>query len=74
MTQEQENTQVPSEAELKMAMYMAPVEQAVRSVQTTEELLMIASVMAYKSRQIFDALIGEEQRKKIFRDIADNKL
>jgi hypothetical protein len=35
---------------------------------------MIASVMAYKSRQIFDALIGEEQRKKIFRDIADNKL
>jgi hypothetical protein len=70
----EETNKVPTEEELKMIMYMAPVEQAVRNVKTTEELLMIASVMAYKSRQIFDALIGEEQRKKIFRDIADNKL
>jgi DNA polymerase III sliding clamp (beta) subunit (PCNA family) len=70
----EETDKVPTEEELKMAMYMAPVEQAVRNVKTTEELLMIASVMAYKSRQIFDALIGEEQRKKIFRDIADDKL
>ena len=70
----EENNSVPSPEDVKMAMYMAPVEQAVKGVQTTQELLMIASVMTYKARQIFDALIGEEERNKIFRNISEGKL
>ena len=76
MTQEQqtEQAQISSAEEIKMAQYMLPVESAVKNAQTPEELLMIASVMIYKSRLIFDALIGEEQRKLIFRNIADGKI
>ena len=69
-----EEQKTPSPEELKMAAYMAPVEQAVKNVQTTEELLMIASVMTYKARQIFDALIGEDERNKIFKNISEGKL
>lgn len=71
---QEEQAPVSSAEELKMAQYMLPVETAVKNAQTPEELLMIASVMTYKARLIFDALIGEEQRKKIFRDIADGKI
>ena len=69
---EEQTKQPPVEAQ--MAAYMLPIEQPVKSVKTTEELLMIASIMTYKAKQIFDALIGEDERNKIFKNISEGKL
>lgn len=71
---EQNDDNFSEEQQARMAIFMAPVEQAVRNVETTEDLLMLASVMTYKARQIFDALVGEDARRKILKDVAEGRL
>jgi hypothetical protein len=53
-----------------MAELMYPIDQRILMCDDREDLLMLACAMMQRSKEIFDAELGEEGRKKMFEDVA----
>ena len=53
----------------RMTELMAPVEQQIMMCDNSEDLLMMACAMMTTVKEIFDNQIGEEGRKKMFKDL-----
>ena len=47
---------------------MAPVEQQIMMCDTREELLMMACAMQQRTTEIFEAELGIEGRKQMYKD------
>jgi len=52
--------------EKRMSELMGPIDQQIQMTDTREEMLMIACAMMQRTREIFDAELGEEGRKQMF--------
>ena len=59
----------PNKVELRMRELMQPVDQQIMMCDNTEDLLMMACAMLQRSKNIFDDVLGEEGRRKMFKDI-----
>jgi|TARA_B110000902_G_C14270675_1_gene573013 hypothetical protein len=46
-----------------------PIDEAILSCDSREEILMLASLMQTSLKTIYDTQIGTEGRKKMFRDL-----
>ena len=58
-----------SDVQKRMAELMAPVEQQIMMCDDRQDLLMMACAMMQRTREIFDQTLGEEGRKKMFKDL-----
>ena len=54
--------------EQRMAELMYPIDQRILMCDDREDLLMLACAMLQRTREIFDAELGEEGRKQMFQD------
>ena len=52
----------------RMDELMAPVEQQIMMCDTREELLMMACAMQQRTTEIFEAELGIEGRKQMYKD------
>jgi hypothetical protein len=55
---------------VRMKELIKPIDEAVMMCDSREEVLMLASVMMIRLKDIFDAQIGKEGRKTMFMDFA----
>ena len=55
---------------VRMSELVRPIDEAVMMCDSREEVLMLASVMMIRLKDIFDAQIGKEGRKIMFMDFA----
>ena len=55
---------------VSMKELIKPIDEAVMMCDSREEVLMLASVMMIRLKDIFDAQIGKEGRKTMFMDFA----
>ena len=46
-----------------------PIDQQILMCDNREDLLMMASVMLSRTKEIFDLELGEEGRKEMFKDL-----
>jgi len=53
----------------KMTELSKPIDVAILSCDSREEILMLASLMQTSLKTIYDTQIGTEGRKKMFRDL-----
>jgi len=58
-----------SEVQKRMKELMAPVEQQIMMCDDREDQLMMACAMLQRTRELFDYHLGEEGRKKMFKDL-----
>lgn len=58
-----------SEVEQRMHELMAPVEQQIMMCDDEKDLLMMACAMLQRTREIFDQTLGEEGRRKMFKEL-----
>jgi len=58
-----------SEIQKRMADLMRPIEQQILMCDDREDQLMMACAMLQRTRELFDYHIGEEGRKKMFKDL-----
>ena len=58
-----------SEVEQRMRELMAPVEQQIMMCDDEKDLLMMACAMMQRTREIFDQTLGEEGRRKMFKEL-----
>lgn len=54
----------------QMSELMAPIDEAMATIESREQALMLACAMLQRTREIFDATLGEEGRKEMFRPLA----
>jgi hypothetical protein len=59
----------PDAVKRRMAELMQPVDQQIMMCDDTQELLMIACAMLQRVTEIFEDTLGEEGRKKMFKDL-----
>ena len=52
----------------RMSELVEPIERQIMMCDTQEDILMMACVMLQRTREIFDAEIGINGRKKMFED------
>jgi hypothetical protein len=55
---------------VRMAELINPIDEAVMMCDDREEILMLASVMMIRLKDIFDTQLGVEGRKIMFKDMA----
>lgn len=55
--------------EQRMAELMAPIDHQLMMCDDREDLLMLACAMLQRVREVFDAELGEEGRRKMFQDL-----
>jgi len=53
----------------RMSELMAPIEQQILMCDDRNDLLMMASAMLITVKDIFDVELGEDGRKKMFKDL-----
>ncbi len=58
-----------SEVEQRMHELMAPVEQQIMMCNDEKDLLMMACAMMQRTREIFDQTLGEDGRRKMFKEL-----
>ena len=58
-----------SEVEQRMHELMAPVEQQIMMCDDEKDLLMMACAMLQRTREIFDQTLGEQGRRKMFKEL-----
>jgi len=58
-----------SKVEVRMRELMQPIDQQIMMCDNSEDLLMMACAMLQRTKEIFDDLLGEEGRRKMFKDI-----
>jgi len=64
MTNDKDNAIVKRMKELTK-----PIDQQILMCDSREDLLMMASVMLSRTKEIFDLELGEEGRKEMFKDL-----
>ena len=57
-----------SEIQKRMTDLMRPIQQQILMCDDREDQLMMACAMLQRTRELFDLHIGEEGRKKMFKD------
>jgi hypothetical protein len=57
-----------SDIEKRMNQMMVTIDKSIQLTDNREDMLMLACAMMQRIREIFDAEIGEEGRKKMFRE------
>ena len=55
--------------ERRMETLMTVIDSAILSLQTKEDQLMLACAMMQRTREIFDATLGTEGRKQMFKEL-----
>ncbi len=58
-----------SAVEQRMRELMAPVEQQIMMCDDEKDLLMMACAMMQRTREIFDQTLGEQGRRKMFKEL-----
>ena len=58
-----------SEIQKRMTDLMRPIQQQILMCDDREDQLMMACAMLQRTRELFDLHIGEEGRKKMFKDL-----
>jgi len=48
---------------------MVPIDSCIQLTDNRDDLLMLACAMMQRVREIFDAEIGEEGRKRMFKEL-----
>ncbi len=59
----------PDAVKRRMAELMQPVDQQIMMCDDTQELLMMACAMLQRVTEIFEDTLGEDGRKKMFKDL-----
>jgi len=57
-----------SEIQKRMEELMSPIEQQILMCDDREDQLMMACAMLQRTRELFDYHLGEEGRKKMFKE------
>ena len=57
-----------SDIEKRMQQMMVTIDKSIQLTDNREDMLMLACAMMQRIREIFDAELGEEGRKKMFRE------
>ena len=57
------------DVESRMRELMQPIDQQIYMCDNTEDMLMIACAMLQRVREIFDENLGEDGRKRMFKDM-----
>jgi hypothetical protein len=55
--------------EKRMETMMTVIDTAIMSTQNTNDQLMLACAMLQRTREIFDAVLGENGRKEMFKEL-----
>ena len=55
---------------VRMSELISPINEAIMMCDSREEILMLASLMLVRLKDIYDTQIGEEGRKIMFGDFA----
>lgn len=55
--------------EKRMETLMTVIDTAITSAPSPEDQLMLACAMLQRTREIFDHILGEEGRKKMFEEL-----
>lgn len=55
--------------EKRMETLMTLIDAALHNTNTKEDQLMLACAMLQRTREIFDSILGETGRKKMFKDL-----
>ena len=55
--------------EQRMGTLMQVIDTAILSTNDRNDQLMLACAMMQRTREIFDAVLGEEGRKKMFKEL-----
>ena len=58
-----------NEVAQRMSELMAPVEQQIMMCDDEKDLLMMACAMMQRTREIFDQTLGEQGRRKMFKEL-----
>ncbi len=56
-------------AEQRMREMMQPIDQCIQLTDDRDDMLMLACAMLQRTREIFDAELGERGRKQMFREL-----
>lgn len=56
--------------EKRMESIMTVIDTAILSLDNQTDQLMIACAMMQRTREIFDQILGEEGRKKMFQEVS----
>jgi len=56
-------------AEKRMREMMLPIDQCIQLTDDRDDMLMLACAMLQRTREIFDAELGERGRKQMFREL-----
>jgi hypothetical protein len=59
-----------NDAEKRMREMMLPIDQCIQLTDDRDDMLMLACAMLQRTREIFDAELGERGRKQMFRELA----
>lgn len=55
--------------EKRMREMMMPIDQCIQLTDDRDDMLMLACAMLQRTREIFDAELGERGRKQMFKDL-----
>ena len=58
-----------SKIEERMLELMVPIDQCIQLTDDRNDLLMLACAMMQRTREIFDAELGESGRKRMFKEL-----
>lgn len=58
-----------SDVQNKMLELMLPIEKQILMCDNDDELLMMACAMLQRTREIFDQVLGEDGRRKMFENM-----
>lgn len=58
-----------SDIQNKMVELMLPIEKQILMCDNDDELLMMACAMLQRTREIFDQVLGEDGRRKMFESV-----
>jgi hypothetical protein len=53
----------------RMAELMVPIDQCIQLTDDRNDMLMLACAMMQRTREIFDAEIGEDGRRRMFKEL-----
>jgi len=59
--------------EKRMETIMTVIDAAIMSTNNAQDQLMLACAMLQRTKEIFDAVIGENGRKEMFKGMLDDK-
>lgn len=54
----------------RMETIMVIIDESIVRLETREDQLMLACAMLQRTKEIFDATLGEEGRKEMFKDMS----